>query len=226
MAQQNILTVDRTGSVNPIASGVQCASGGDSFPNTGSQVVFWNNAGTTSVTVTEVIQQTVDGQPVAGRTFVVSGELAAPAAPTLGSTAGGTDAAETKYCKVTYTNGNGESLPSAEANLACSADTLLTVASPAASLGATGYNVYVSTATGTETKQNATPIPIGTNWTEPTSGLIAGAALPTVNTTAGQQMSGPYPTNIYNDTNQNMNFTYSANPPTGLKMTVLQNTTN
>lgn len=226
MAVQPIVTVDRTGSVNPVAAGQACSSGGDAFPNVGTAVVFWSNTGSVSIEVTAVVKETVDGQPVTGRTFVVSTALAAADAPTLGSTAGGTDASETKYCKTAYANGNGESLPSAEASLASSAHTLLTVASPAASLGATGYNVYVSTAAGTETKQNATPIAIGTDWTEPASGLIAGSALPTSNTTAGQVLSGPYPTNIYNDEVSNMNFTYSVNPPTGLKMTVLQNTTD
>src|SRR6185312_4706590 len=116
MAVQTINTVDRTGSILPVTLGVNCASGGDSFPNTGSQYVCWNNTSGGAITITHVIQATVDGQPVTGRTFSIA----------------------------------------------------------------------------------------------------AGAMV----------LSGPYPTQIYNDGSSNMNFTYSVNPPTGLKMTVLQNTSN
>ncbi len=110
--------------------------------------------------------------------------IAAPAAPTLAQVAGGSLAATTYYAKVTYVNAAGETLPSAEASLAVAANNLLQVASPAAVHGATGWNVYVSIATGTETKQNgSTPLVMGTNWTEPTTALVAGAALPSANTT-------------------------------------------
>lgn len=115
--------------------------------------------------------------------------LPSPAAPTTGTTAGGTLAATTYYVKTTYVNAMGETLASAEATQAALVNTLLTVTSPAAQSGATGYNVYVSTATGTETKQNATPIAIGTDWTEPTTGLISGAALPSSNTTGNAQLT-------------------------------------
>ena len=119
---------------------------------------------------------------VMGNDAFTVGPPAAPAAPVLSSVAGGVLAAATYYVKTTYVAGGGETLPSAEANLAVVADDVLQVASPAASGGATGYNVYVSTAIGAETKQNAAPIAIGTAWTEPTTGLIAGGALPVVGT--------------------------------------------
>lgn len=109
-----------------------------------------------------------------------------PAAPTLAYTAGGALAPTTYYVKVTYTTPNGETVASAESSLLVPANNLLTVASPAtygAVAGVTGWNVYVSTSAGTETKQNgSTPLALGTAgtvWTEPTSGLVAGAALPT-----------------------------------------------
>ena len=110
--------------------------------------------------------------------------LSAPSAPTLGSSAAGTLAATTYYVKLTYVTPYGETLPSSESNLAVAVNHVLTVTSPATVNGALLYNVYVSTATGTETKQNASPIAIGTGWTEPTSGLIAGSALPVANTSA------------------------------------------
>lgn len=106
----------------------------------------------------------------------------APAAPTLASVAGGALAATSYYAKITYVYPNGESLPSAEATLAVIADDVLQITSPAASGTATGYNVYVSSAAGTETKQNVAPIAIGTAWTEPNTGLIAGAAPPVAST--------------------------------------------
>ena len=130
--------------------------------------------------------QNVNGAPSVFVNTVAepSAALTSPAAPTLGSTAGGTIAATTYYVKTTYVGPTGETLPSAESSLAVALNNLLTVTSPATQTGATGYNVYVSTATGTETKQNgATPIAIGTGWTEPTSGLVSGSALPASNTT-------------------------------------------
>ena len=108
--------------------------------------------------------------------------LAAPPAPVLSAVVGGALSGATYYAKTTYVTPLGETTPSAEASLAVATNSLLQAASPAASNGVTGYNVYVATATGAETKQNATPIAIGTAWTEPTSGLISGAALPASNT--------------------------------------------
>lgn len=103
---------------------------------------------------------------------------AAAAAPVLTSSAGGALGARTYYSKITLVTPAGEVAPSAESSLVLVANTLLNVASPTFALGVTGWNVYVSTATGTETKQNSTPIAIGPAWVEPTGGLISGAALP------------------------------------------------
>lgn len=109
--------------------------------------------------------------------------IAAPATPTLTSTAGGSLPATTYYVAVTYTNATGETKPSAQASEAVLANNLLVVDSPTTESGTTGYNVYVGTSSGVLTKQNTTPIAIGTNWTEPTSGLISGSIPPTINTT-------------------------------------------
>lgn len=110
--------------------------------------------------------------------------LAAPAAPTLSQSSGGALSAATYYAQISYVNAFGETVASAEASLAVSANNVLTVSSPANVTGATGWNVYVGSTSGTETKQNTSPLAIGTNWTEPTSGLITGAALPSSNSTA------------------------------------------
>lgn len=105
-------------------------------------------------------------------------------APALSSTAGGTLAAATYYIVYTYGNGVGQTVASPESNISILADNVPTVASPATEANATTYNVYASTSSGTETLQTPTPIAIGTPWTMPTTGLVVGAALPTVNTTA------------------------------------------
>jgi hypothetical protein len=59
---------------------------------------------------------------------------------------------------------------------------VLTVTSPAASAGATGWNVYHHTASGALKLQNVSPIAIGTNYTETTGSLNDGALPPTSNT--------------------------------------------
>jgi hypothetical protein len=113
-----------------------------------------------------------------------------PANPVTNTIAGGALAATTYYVKTTYVGSPGETTPSAEVTQAAAINTLLTVSSPAAQAGANGYNVYVSTATGTETKQNAAPVPIGSTWTEPVSGLVAGAPVPAANTTTSKVYAG------------------------------------
>lgn len=115
----------------------------------------------------------------------ITGQVAGvPVTPVLGQAAQGSLAATTYYVKTTFVNSVGETLASTEASLAVSASNVLQVTAPDPIVNATGWNVYVSTATGTETKQNASPLTFGTIWTEPTTGLIAGSALPTNNTTA------------------------------------------
>jgi hypothetical protein len=106
-------------------------------------------------------------------------EVAAPAAPTLSDVSGGSLPATTYYVTVTYTNAAGETGVSAESSRAVAANRLIKVTSPSALSGVTGYNVYVATISGTQTRQNGgTPIAIGTDWTEPTTGLATGAPMP------------------------------------------------
>lgn len=106
-----------------------------------------------------------------------------PSAPALSSTSG-TGSAATYYVKTTFavnTNAYGTSAqtgaPSTESSLAVAASNVLVVTSPASSV-ATGWNVYAATSSGAEVLQNATPIPIGTNWTEPATGLVTGTSAP------------------------------------------------
>ena len=227
MAQQSIITVDRTGTISPSASAQPCSSGGDSFPNTGSQYVAWENLGTTNITVNEVIQSTVDGQTPPPRTFTVPGTIAAaPAAPTVSNSGtGGTIAAGVYQVEITYTNGAGETVGSSSSSTTTTGSTsTITITSPVPATNATGWYAYVTQAGGsTYTRQQTKPTAIGTNLTLTAPPSSTGPTPPTA-ATVGTLMSGPYPTTYYNDANSNMNFTYSVNPPTGLRMTVLQNT--
>jgi hypothetical protein len=133
-----------------------------------------------------------------------------PMSPVLSSVAGGALSAHRYGVQATYTNSLGETLAGPTAALSVASSHLLVVASPSPMNGATGWYPYVNilnaltahknglnsrplntralNSGGTlpvsaPTRQVTTgPIAIGTNWTEPTSGLIAGVALPTTNT--------------------------------------------
>lgn len=105
---------------------------------------------------------------------VVSG-IATPASPALTTVAGGTKPARTNFVRIAYRNAaGGESPASAEASIATALNFLVKVTSPAASPGAVDWRVYVATATNTETLQAT--LAIGTDYTEPTSALLAGVA--------------------------------------------------
>ena len=158
--------------------------------------------GSTTLTVTTATSglltfgTQVSGTGVASGAYIVqqlSGALSPPTNGALTQTAGGSLSATTYYVRSTWTTAAGETLAGAETSLAVSASNVLNVAAPgSAPVGATGWNVYVSTATGTETKQNASPIALATAWVEPTSGLIAGSALPATNTSGSTGGTGTY----------------------------------
>ncbi|MFZ0640652.1 MAG: hypothetical protein WA020_11870 [Candidatus Acidiferrales bacterium] len=102
----------------------------------------------------------------------------APAPPTLSYVAGGSLAATTYYVTASYVApADGTTSTSVQESIAVPANNLLVVESPASWYTATGWNACVSNTSGGETYQNGgTPISIGTNWTEPTSGLVAGSS--------------------------------------------------
>lgn len=140
-----------------------CTSGGSAFSAHPYFTVINNNSGSDTFS---------------------SATLAAPAAPSVSAGGSGGPGAATYITYVTYINPQGETVVSSSTSQATSAGQVITVTSPAASGNASGYNVYSTTgAAGTETRQNASPINIGTNWTEPNTGLISGAAIPSSNTT-------------------------------------------
>ena len=105
-----------------------------------------------------------------------------PQAPVLSQVAGGTLGARTYYVFLTFQAYDAEGLQGPEATLAISANNLLKVTSPSFIDGATppiAYNIYAGTAPGLGTKQNVAPIALGTDWTEPVTGLISGSLPPT-----------------------------------------------
>lgn len=116
----------------------------------------------------------------------------------LSANAAGALPQRTYYVSLTFgDNCGGESVASAEQAYTLPAHFLLTVSSPVLPLTTdavslqtpTGptiqfYNVYASTTPGGERKQ-VSSVALGTDWTEPTSGLISsGPAAPTQNTLA------------------------------------------
>ena len=124
----------------------------------------------------------VDGGSVLDLRF---SQMAAPAAPTVTPTTGtGSLAGGNYYVKVTYTDPAGETTGSAETGpINLSATGELTVTAPAfAPDDETGYNVYIGTTSGGETKQNASPVGVGTNYVQ-SAALGAGSAVPGANTT-------------------------------------------
>lgn len=107
--------------------------------------------------------------------------------PTTSANLGsGTLGAATYFVKITYFDGTGESVASPEATLILSGTGTLVVTAPTRQpTGASGYKVYISTATGTETLQGTVTGTPGTwgNFSQ-ASALGAGTALPGSNTTS------------------------------------------
>ena len=109
--------------------------------------------------------------------------------PALSAVSGGSLGAATYYVKYVLANASGTTAPSPESSLAVAADHVLQVASPAPAQGAVTWAVYAGLTAGSETLQ-AQGLALGTPWVMPTSGLVAGAALPGANTTADAPVIG------------------------------------
>jgi hypothetical protein len=102
-----------------------------------------------------------------------------PLAPTLGSSVAGALTGSTIFVKVVYVTTTGETLPSGESSLAVATNSVLVVTSPVAQTNATAYHVFAGLTAGEETLQTGTAaITLGTDWTEPTTGLVIGRGLP------------------------------------------------
>ncbi len=134
--------------------------------------------------------------------------------PVLAQVAGGALPARSYTVRYSYENDTGETNYSASTTLSVGANNLLRVTQPYNSTtgvppGAKKINVYVGQDANPPTKQDYIAIPWNTesqefagdrtivesgspSWTEPTTGLVAGASLPTSNTTHPLTIFGFY----------------------------------
>ena len=114
--------------------------------------------------------------------FDNSAKVANPATPpTLTAITGSLSKSPTYFVKYTYFTNEGETLPSPEVSKKFSGGgtTGIQVTAPALPAGATGIRVYISTSTGTETKQGES----ATNVFNQTGALVVGTAPPSDNAT-------------------------------------------
>ena len=121
--------------------------------------------------------------------------VAIPSAPTLNSASSGSLAATTYYVETTWVNAYGETYISPEATITPGANKVITVTVASFPTSVTSANVYVSNTagggSGFETEQGSITTSAGT-WTEPTSGLVAGAGIPSQSTAGGKLSVGSY----------------------------------
>src|SRR5262249_11617398 len=86
------------------------------------------------------------------------------------------------YVRMTWLSGTIEGAPSLEAALTLADSQVLRVtppATPGSPYTITGWNVYVGTASGSGSLQNAQPLALGQAWVMPSSGLVTGTAVGT-----------------------------------------------
>jgi len=132
----------------------------------------------------------LDARATATATWNTTAGLAAPAAPTTATaTTGGTVLAGTYQVVITVVNAEGESIASASTSQATTGSTsTLTVDSPTAGGGATGWYAYVTQLGGsayTRQQTAGSPTAIGTNLTLTAPPTSTGASPPTSNSTGG-----------------------------------------
>jgi hypothetical protein len=118
----------------------------------------------------------------------------APQSPITLVVTGGALLSRTYYVRLTFVDDSGGQSVGSDTSVSqyIPANMLFYVKSPTIPFGANAsgvlynqYNVYVGTVEGGETLQNVAPISIGTDWQEPSTGLITtGAALPSSSTIA------------------------------------------
>ena len=143
--------------------------------------------------------------------------LAAPIAGTAAvSTTSGTLPSGNYSFKITYTNVYGETLPSAESTTyTLSASGNLSVNGPIVQGNASGWNLYVTATPGSGwTKQNTTPVAIGTAYVKSTP-LNSGAVPPVINTTSSTLSIVADSTGLVNGTATVICVDGSATPYTG-----------
>jgi hypothetical protein len=147
-------------------------------------IIYNAQPGTSDAALYTSSGETAISKIVAANTTVVTPPAAAPVTAT--ATTGGTVLAGTYQAEVTYTNANGETVGSAVASQVTTGSTsTLTVDSPPAATGATGWYAYVTQAGGsTFTRQQTagSPTAIGTNLVLTAPPTTTGANPPAANT--------------------------------------------
>lgn len=182
----------------------------DNVFDTGASVYLWSFQSSVPVAsgapgFRSLVQADLPAQDqlTSGRTAAALGgpDLSAPSAPAVATPSSGGSLAATVQAsvEVTYVNAKGETTASSATNETAptsgtcpsSGNCQMIVTSPAASGDAVSYNVYANTCAAapcsTLTKQNASPVAIGTNYTWTT--LTSGAGAPASNT-SGQLAAG------------------------------------
>ncbi|MBM3787572.1 MAG: hypothetical protein FJW30_24720 [Acidobacteria bacterium] len=107
---------------------------------------------------------------------VVPRPIPKAATPLLNQVAGN-QTAKTYYVRVAWVDANGtEGSASETIALTTAEGTALTVRPLGAPAVAAGWNVYAGLLDDRITKQNNTPLPLGSTWTLPSQGLVSGAA--------------------------------------------------
>lgn len=105
--------------------------------------------------------------------------LPRPSEPALDWTAASLDLGP-MFVRMTWTDAAArESAGSVEQAIAVPEGNALRVTPPSAAPGATGWNVYAGESSGAVTRQNATPLALGSAWVMPPPGVIAGEPLGT-----------------------------------------------
>lgn len=131
---------------------------------------------------------TIDYTYPTSQTFAYSNlslsSIPAPSSPFVSvQGSGGTMAAGTHQLATSYTCAGGETLPSIPNAGTTVLNGTITITSPTLSLGATGYNVYMSVSGGSSLfLQNSSPIAISTNYVQTTEPITSGAAMPATTT--------------------------------------------
>jgi hypothetical protein len=115
--------------------------------------------------------------------YAVSNPSTAPTLAATGTTS--TLPAGTYHIKYTWVTASGETLASPSASITTTAGQQIDVTLPAFPAGVISANIYISTTSGSETKQGSTTTTTYSQTTE----LATGAALPSSNTTANRWVS-------------------------------------
>ena len=177
------------------------------------------NSGTTTATLTAQQKSciAISGQNqyyIANNRFIDNRKLTDPASTsstTVSAVSGGALSSRTYYYRFAYRNASGTTMASPSASFAVGANQLIkiqpigsstnvrTADSSTTPIGVSGIeyiDIYVGTVSGSETLQASIAYPDffsqNAGWTEPTSGLVSGAALPGSNTTHALTSYGVY----------------------------------